>query len=127
MKKILLTLVITAISFTAASKDKNSNFSNSEICKAGIAASVFRKPKGIKAISSQKNNITIFYIRDDGRKYTYQCRIQNKEIRWKDQTMSKWNRNLKLFYKISKDGKQITIDTVAFGDTISKTYAKSDF
>lgn len=41
--------------------------------------------------------------------------------------MSGWNKNVKLFYKVSIDGKSLTIDSVVFGDTISKSYKKSDF
>lgn len=127
MKRVLMSLMLLSISLPVMSKDSNSDFTYSEICKAGISTSVFRSPKGIKTVSSNGIKVEISYTRDDGNKYTYNCIVDSKEILWKDQTMSGWNKNVKLFYKVSIDGKSLTIDSEVFGDTISKSYKKSDF
>jgi len=127
MKKLFILLAITILPFSVSSKENNKGFSYPQICKAAIATSVYRKAKGIKTISSRKNNVTISYVRSDGKRYTYNCKIQKKEIRWKDQTMRNWNKNVKLFYQVSANENTLKINSVVFGETMSKSFTKSDF
>ncbi len=127
MRQIFIFLVFLGFPYTVSSKERIKPFSNPQICKAGIATSVFRKVKGIKTISSQNNIVKISYVKSDGEKYTYTCKIQEKEILWKDRYMQDWNKNIKLFYQISSDGKVLKINAAFFSDKISESYTNSDF
>jgi len=126
MKNILYLLALTIPPIVSCSKQDITPFTYEQICKAAISASVSTKPRKMKSISSKSGAYEISYIRNDGNKYTYDCKFKGNEVRWKDSSMSKWNKNVKIYFKINKDRK-LHIKTDMLGTVFTKTFKTSDF
>jgi hypothetical protein len=103
------------------------NFSEEQICKAGIATNNGRSAKDIRFLAKQGETITVAYARDDGRVYGYACKIEGNSIQWRDQSMSSWNNSIKLSFALSDDGSSLSIKSVVFGEAINKSYKTIDF
>jgi len=126
MKTKYCLLILITLPFYGYSSESKIEFSSQQICKAGISTNTGRKPK-IMSAKNLNSFIQISYTRNDGKQFKYLCKIDNQAIRWKDQTMKAWNKNIKLSYNISKDGKNLIIKTNLFGDISTSTFSRSDF
>jgi len=127
MKYTLLVLGLLIVAANALADQRYGKFTQAQLCIAGIATNNGRSVKGIRILSNKDNMITVAYTRDDGKLFGYACTIEGKEIRWRDQHMSQWNKNIKLSYSLSKDGTSLDIRSVVFGEPISKSYKPDDF
>jgi hypothetical protein len=81
---------------SVAEKPKDSNqtsFSNSQICKAGIATMMGRDPKIMRIIRNQEGIVYLSYTRqDDGKDWAYRCKIEGNKIIWSSDT-GRWMTN----------------------------------
>jgi hypothetical protein len=109
----------------AYAKDAAAPFKDEQICKAAISANVSTKPNKMKSTPIKGGIHKISYLRDDGKKYTYNCKLEENEVRWKDSTMSDWNKNVKIYYKVSNNELHIKSDML--GTIFEKTFKASDF
>lgn len=102
-----------------------------KICKAGIAAMMFKSPKIIKVDSVKAGVAHLWYIReDDQTKWSYRCKLEGDRIiwasanpdstgRWRDHPLDE-----KIFYKNSK--KEVTImQKYSDGSSTEETYSTS--
>lgn len=99
MKRIMGSLLaIASVLFAETSVAANAEFSDEQICRAGIATSDARDPKIIGVKAAQKDYMTLTYTRSDGKVVEYDCRVDGVEIRWRDKTMPDWNKMLRIFF-----------------------------
>lgn len=128
INKSVFSLVIATLSFNALSASDYGPFKKEQICAAGIATNNGRSLNGIIAQANKENgDVTVSYRRDDGKHFEYQCRIQDNQLLWRDSTMVRWSKNIKLFWSIENNNKDLTIRSEAFGDSFSKRYSARDF
>lgn len=127
MKQLAFGLSLILLVSLVQAGDKFGNFTEEQICIAGIATNNGRSAKGIRVLAKQGDTITVAYTRDDGKIFGYACKIEGKEIRWRDQSMSNWNKNIKLSYALSDDGARLDIRSVVFGEAMSKSFTTADF
>ena len=127
MKNTLFILILFIFSFPTYGGEKTGVFSHEHLCKAGIATNNGHSAKNIKTLSNKSGVISVAYTRDDGKIFGYSCKIEGKEIRWRDQSMSRWNKNIKLFYALSNNGKQLDISSVFFGEASNKSFTLNNF
>ena len=127
MKRVVLFLACVLLGATAQAENRHGSFSDEQICIAGIATNNGRSAKGIRVPAKQGDIITVAYTRDDGRIFGYSCRITADEIWWRDQSMSQWNKNTKLYYSLSNEGARLKIRSVVFGEEMTKSYTLADF
>ena len=78
-------------------------------------------------MAKQGKTISVAYTRDDGKFFGYSCQISGNEIRWRDQSMSRWNKNIKLYYALAENGARLNIRSVVYGEAMSKSFALADF
>lgn len=103
------------------------HFSKENICIAGIATNNNRSVEGVEISSKYDDIMIITYIRDDGKIFGYACQIQGNEIKWRNQNMVGWNRNVKLYYDVEDNGKQLNVRSIVFGESINRTFSFLDF
>ena len=66
----------------AIAADSN-GFSTQQICKAGMGTIMGRNPGTMRATKSSNGVVRISYVRpDDGKKFSYKCKIQGNRIVW---------------------------------------------
>ena len=126
MKMTFLTLIVFLASLSLQVQ-AGSAFSEQELCIAGIATNNGRSPKGIRVLATQGKEITVAYTRNDGKIFGYTCKVEGNEIRWRDQSMSNWNKNIRIYYSTENGGKTLIIKSVVYGEALSKSFTKSDF
>lgn len=93
------------------------------LCKAGIATVMGRNPILMKAKSV--GDITyVSYTRDDGKSYTYKCKIEGKRIHWgnKDGRWRVHPADSKVFYRVVQ-GKVRVKDHFSDGSSTSKSFS----
>ncbi len=72
---------------------KQTSFSNSQICKAGIATMMGRDPKIMRIERIQDSIIYLSYTRqDDGKDWAYRCKIEGDKVIWSSDT-GRWMTN----------------------------------
>lgn len=72
---------------------KQTSFSNSQICKAGIATMMGRDPKIMRITRVQDGIIYLSYTRqDDGKDWAYRCKIEGDKVIWSSDT-GRWMTN----------------------------------
>ena len=106
--------------------EKFGDFTKDKICVAGIAVNNYRSPEGIKVLSSLPAETTVAYYRDDGKLFSYICKLEGNEIRWRDKTMSRWNKTIKLYYSISNSGRKLNIKQLYFSEETKKSFSVSE-
>ncbi|TYK76710.1 hypothetical protein FSY45_08790 [Comamonas sp. Z1] len=126
---------IGAIFFLAsASIFAGDDFSNFDICKAAISTEMLREVKIMKTLKSSEELPEISYMRSDGDKFRYQCKINQNRIVWrgyfKNPTQKGWGRwrdtdpnDSVLTYKITGDN--LILHNSSTGTSIN--FKKSDF
>jgi hypothetical protein len=97
MKQLAFGLSLILLASSVQAGNKFGKFTEEQICIAGIATNNGRSAKGIRVLAKQGDTITVAYTRDDGKIFGYACKIEGEEIRWRDQSMTNWNRNIKLY------------------------------
>ena len=127
MKDYKLILALISLFFAVDAIAEYGRFTEEQICIAGIATNNGRGAKGIRVLAKQGKTITVAYTRDDGKIFGYSCQLSGKEIRWRDQSMSRWNKNIKLYYALAENGKRLNIRSVVFGEVMSKSFTSADF
>ena len=72
---------------------KQTSFSNSQICKAGIATMMGRDPKIMRIARIQEGIVYLSYTRqDDGKDWAYRCKIEGDKVIWSSDT-GRWMTN----------------------------------
>ncbi len=127
MKKYDLILVLLLSLFAIDAVADYGQFTEEQICIAGIATNNGRSAKGIRVLAKQGSTISVAYTRNDGKIFGYSCQIEGEEIRWRDQSMNRWNKNIKLFYVLAENGGRLNIRSVVFGEAMSKSFTLADF
>ena len=122
-----LTFLILFISLNIQANESLGSFDDKKLCIAAIATNNGRAAKGIRFLDKQGDVISVAYTRDDGKIFGYSCKLDSNEIRWKDQSMGNWNKNIRVYYSILGDGEALNIKSVMFGDPLKKSYSLSDF
>lgn len=125
-----LATIITAILFLLffSGPTLAADFSPVQICRAGIAVNNGRAVSEVLLAFTKGDLIQVAYYRDDGKAFTYACKILSSEIKWRDLYMDRWSKNIRIHYSISADGKGLTIKTSFAGDPMStKSFTLSDF
>lgn len=81
-----------------------------QVCKAAIAAVMGRDPAIISVTSVQGDVHFLSYVRDDGKRWSYKCKLDHAEVvwgaddgRWRDDP-----RDEKLFYQLVGSSVKIT-------------------
>ena len=113
MRYLLMILVSVMLTSTVYAEK---NFEPAYICKAAIATLNGHELTGETELVS-KNTYTVKYIRDDGKEFTYWCKLEGSNVRWRDKTMAGWNKNMKLSYQKRNDKLVITADIFGEKDT----------
>lgn len=126
-KIISIGIALLYLSFPAQANDEFGIFTVEQVCIAGIATNNGRSAKGISVLTKQGDVTRVAYKRDDGKVFGYACRIDGNEIFWRDQSMSQWNKNIKLYYSLSDDGQRLVIKSVAYGSAMDKSFTADDF
>ena len=112
MKRIFAAMYFAMITMPVLAAGNFGNFTEEQVCIAGIATN---------------NVISVAYMRDDGKPFAYRCDIQGNQILWRDQSMSGWSKNIKLFFAVSSNGTQLNVRSEAFGESYSKSFSLADF
>ena len=110
MKSFFQIVVVLSIGSFAASCGNDSattestvhrgNFTNAQLCTAGIAM-MNSQSVDILSIVPSSSTIVVAYKRpSDGKNFEYGCRVEGGQIRWKDSATGRWNKNNKLFYNV---------------------------
>lgn len=73
----------TIFFFASASTFAANDFSNFDLCKAAVSTEMGREVKTMKIIKSSEHLPEISYIRSDGDKFHYQCKINQDRIVWR--------------------------------------------
>ena len=93
------------------------NLTDAKLCIAGIAALNSRPVAGM-SVDASSETILISYVRlDDAKNFTYGCRIEGDQIRWKD-PYTGWNKNVRLNFQV--DGSTLTIEQRLDGESLAK-------
>lgn len=105
--------------------DKKGNFSENQICKAGIAKIMGKNPAIIKIDRVANDSTYLSYVRQaDQTRWKYKCKIEGNRIIWGADT-GRW-RTHPMDSKITfnESAHQITvIDTFSDGSSSSETYS----
>ncbi|MCK5040715.1 MAG: hypothetical protein KAR62_00405 [Sphingomonadales bacterium] len=112
MKKYFLPVMVALACFGSVSAQDTRDYER--LCKAAIATLNGNPLKG--TTSKLSNEIyTLEYVRDDGKRFKYWCKFEGyNDIRWRDQSMTSWSRNMKLSY--AYEGATLVITTDFFGE-----------
>jgi hypothetical protein len=127
MKRIFAAMFFAMITMPVLAAGNFGNFTEEQVCIAGIATNNGRAAKGIQVLGKQNGVISVAYMRDDGKPFAYRCDIQGSQILWRDQSMSGWSKNIKLFFAVSSNGAQLNVRSEAFGESYSKSFSLTDF
>lgn len=127
MKRIFAITLFTMITMPALAVGDFGNFTEEQVCIAGIATNNGRPAKGMQVLGKKNGAISVAYVRNDGKPYTYRCDIQGTQILWRDQSMNQWSKNIKLFFAVSSNGNQLNVRSEAFGESYSKSFTLADF
>lgn len=128
MNKLIYSLIVLVMSSSLHADMHVGNFNEEEICIAGIAANNGRSAKNIHVLARQDDVITVAYTRDDGKIFGYSCKIEDGQVRWRDQGMDEWNSNIKIHYEIFKDGVELGIKVAIFDEIMAEeSFGKEDF
>ena len=125
--KWAMTTLLLAISCSVWSSNQFGIFSESQVCKAGIATSNGRSPKTVRLLGKQGDTVTVGYKKDDGEITGYRCRVEGDEIRWRDQSTADWNSDIRLYYSLGDAGARLNIRTVMLGEETLKSFVPTDF
>lgn len=127
MKPIIAATLFATISMPILAAGSFGNFTEEQVCVAGIATNNGRPAKGIQVLGKQNGVISVAYMRDDGKPFAYRCAIQGNQILWRDQSMNRWSKNIKLFFDIAGSGDQLNVRSEAFGESYSRSFTLADF
>lgn len=127
MRAISIIVLMAIFPFSSHGAQNVGTFTEEHLCKAGIATNNAHSTKNIKTLSNESDIISIAYTRDDGKIFGYSCKIEGNEIRWRDKTMNRWSKNIKLYYDLSNNGKQLDISSAFMGETMKKSFTLNDF
>lgn len=128
LKFLAMIVAIVLVALSAQADNATGHFSEEQICQAGIATNNVRGIKSIRFLARQGKIITVAYARDDGEIFGYACQIEEGEIRWRDQSMTRWNKNIKLHYSLADDGTRLHIRSVVFGEEVLRqSFTTADF
>ena len=128
LKFLAMIVAIVLMALSAQADNATGHFSEEQICQAGIATNNWRSVKGIRFLARQGKIITVAYTRDDGEIFGYACQIEEGEIRWRDQSMTRWNKNIKLYYSFADGGTRLHIRSVVFGEAVGdQSFTTADF
>jgi len=77
-----IALVILAV-FNAPAVEATQGFTAEQLCKAGLALAIDKKPRGIKATSSVSNQRVLLSLKDGKNDWDYRCKVNrgNKTIK----------------------------------------------
>lgn len=115
--RLLFLLFISFVFAGTAQAEKD--FDLTYVCKAAIATLNGHELKGeIELVDG--NTYSLKYTRDDGKLFVYWCKFEGRNIRWRDTTMSRWNKNIKLSY--AKQGDALVITADIFGEKDEKIF-----
>lgn len=121
---LCLLLIFTAAGFAG----DFGKFTKEEVCIAGIALNNGRKVKDLTVKAEKSGTVTVSYVRkEDGKKFSYSCKIEGDQIRWMEPGMTRWNKNIKLFYKIIDGGNALEITADVLGEKEKKTFKLEAF
>ena len=69
--------------FNAPTAEAAQGFTAEQLCKAGLALAIDKKPRGIKATSSQTNQRILLSLKDGKNDWDYRCKINrgNKTVK----------------------------------------------
>lgn len=81
MKFKKITFVI--LSFFAGNAFSQSTFDNYELCKAAISSVMGRPVDSMISMRSKSESPEIFYTKEDGAKYRYNCKFEGNKIIWR--------------------------------------------
>ncbi len=126
-KLLAMIVAIVLVALSAQADNATGHFSEEQICQAGIATNNGRSVKGIRFLARQGKIITVAYTRDGGKIFGYACQVEDGEIRWRDQSMTRWNKNIKLYYSLADGGVRLDIRSVVFGEAMSQSFTTADF
>ena len=126
MSRYLLILIILLTTGCGQDDPKvnDTAFSKAKICMAGIAAMNGHDPI-YDLVSTEKEITELQYTRKvDGRKFIYECKINNDEINWrmKEYSGGLWNKNLRLFFALNDE--VIVIRQFVMGELIDSRLFK---
>lgn len=128
LKFLAMIVAMVLVALSAQADNATGHFSEEQICQAGIATNNVRSVKGIRFLARQEKVIAVAYTRDDGEIFGYACRIDEGEIRWRDQSMTRWNKNIKLYYSLADGGTRLDIRSVVLGEEVLRqSFTTADF
>lgn len=83
-KKLASLLIITSLfSFgTNSANAKKPDFTGEQICKAAIGTLMGRDPLSIRVTEKIGTVVHLYYVRNDGTKWAYRCRLEGQKIIW---------------------------------------------
>jgi predicted AlkP superfamily phosphohydrolase/phosphomutase len=103
---------------------------DAQLCQAAIATNNGHSARAVKVLSSQDGIVEVSYLRLSDRKhFKFWCKIEPTEIRWKDEYIGRWSKNLRVYYK-TLDKKTIEIRSVIVGEENYpdiKSFSHKDF